>query len=156
MSLEKVFNENEFPTEAVVPAVADDLLKDLRSPIDQARTRVSQKVNTELVMLNWHMGNRMRKEILRDERAEYGKEVLLTLSHQLTLEYGRGFERSSLFRMVQFAELFPDRQIVATLSHKLGWSHFIVLRRPAATQKSHFWTGANRKSPCCCRRATTR
>lgn len=122
MSLEKVLNENESSVDRGAPAVADDLLKDLRSLIDQARTRGSQKVNTELVMLNRYMGNRMRKEILRDERAEYGKEVLLTLSHQLALEYGRGFERSSLFRMVQFAELFPDRQIVATLSHKLGES----------------------------------
>ena len=31
---------------------------------------------------------------------------------------------TSLSRMVRFTELFPDRQIVATLSHKLGWSHF--------------------------------
>lgn len=100
------------------------LLIDLRELIDLARSRVARQVNQELVMLNWHLGDRIRREILRDERAEYGKQVLEILGKQLTREYGRGFERSSLSRMVQFVELFPDRKICATLSHKLGWSHF--------------------------------
>ena len=95
-----------------------------RSLIDQARTRVAQQVNTELVLLYWHIGNRIRTELLQDKRAEYGQQALDTLGRQLTLEYGRGFERSSLSRMVRFTELFGDFQIVATLSHKLSWSHF--------------------------------
>jgi len=100
------------------------LLTDLRELIDQAHIQVAQQVNQELVMLNWHLGDRIRREILKDERAEYGKQVLEVLGKRLTIEYGRGFERSSLSRMVQFVELFPDRTICATLSHKLGWSHF--------------------------------
>lgn len=39
-------------------------------------------------------------------------------------EFGRGFETSNLSRMVRFAEVFPDREIVATLSQQLSWSHF--------------------------------
>lgn len=100
------------------------LLQELRQLIEEARNRVAQQVNTELVMLNWHIGNRIRKEILRDERAEYGKEVVESLAQQLTLEYGRGYTRAALFRMVQFAELFPDTGIVATLWRQLSWSHF--------------------------------
>lgn len=104
-----------------------DLLNDLRSLIDQARTRVAQQVNTELVALYWQMGTRIKAEILTEGRADYGKQVLETLGRQLNLEYGRGFDRTALTRMVQFAELFPAFEIVATLSHKLGWSHFIEL-----------------------------
>ena len=46
------------------------------------------------------------------------------LSRQLVPEFGRGFEEKNLRRMVQFAEVFPDPEIVATLRRQLGWSHF--------------------------------
>jgi predicted nuclease of restriction endonuclease-like (RecB) superfamily len=103
------------------------LLRELRGLIEQSRQRVAQQVNTELVTLYWHIGERIGGEILKQERAEYGKQVLATLGRQLTFDYGRGFDRTALTRMVKFAELFPDWKIVATLSHKLGWSHFIEL-----------------------------
>ena len=106
---------------------ADVLLESLRELIDNARGRVAQQVNSELVMLNWQIGSRIRKEILKDERAEYGKQVVESLAKQLTREYGRGYTRDSLFRMVQFAEQFPDEKIVASLMRQLGWTHIIQL-----------------------------
>lgn len=102
----------------------NDLLTDLRALIEQARERTAQEVNSELVMLNWHIGDRIRKEILGQERAEYGKQVMENLAEQLTRDYGRGFSRPNLFHMVHFAEVFPDKEIVYTLSRQLGWSHF--------------------------------
>jgi hypothetical protein len=62
--------------------------------------------------------------ILGDERAEYGSEIVATLSQQLTARYGRGFGIPNLSRMVTFARVFPDEQIVATLWRQLSWSHF--------------------------------
>lgn len=100
------------------------LLQELRELIGGTRSRVARQINTELVMLNWHVGYRIRKEILKEERAEYGKQIVEDLGAHLAREYGRGFDRSALFRMVQFAELFPDQQIVATLGRQLGWTHF--------------------------------
>jgi hypothetical protein len=100
------------------------LLSDLRALIEEARRRVAQKINTELVMLNWQIGTRIRRDILLNERAEYGSQVLERLGKQLTQEYGSVYDRHSLARMVKFAELFPVEQIVATLSPQLGWSHF--------------------------------
>jgi hypothetical protein len=64
---------------------------------------------------------------LKEKRAEYGDEIVVTLSRQLALEFGRGFTEKNVRRMVQFAEAFPDEQIVATLSRQLGWSHFVEL-----------------------------
>ncbi|MFM8189042.1 MAG: DUF1016 N-terminal domain-containing protein [Pirellula sp.] len=54
--------------------------------------------------------------------AEYGKEILQTLSGTLTQEYGKGFTEKALWRMMQFAEVFPNADIVATLSRQLSWS----------------------------------
>jgi predicted nuclease of restriction endonuclease-like (RecB) superfamily len=65
--------------------------------------------------------------VLGERRADYGKRVVVTLAGQLTAEFGKGFTRDNLLRMLQFAEVFPDRQIVGTLSRQLGWSHFVTL-----------------------------
>jgi DUF1016 N-terminal domain len=75
-------------------------------------------------MLFWHIGNRINKEILQNKRADYGKQIVATLSTQLEERYGRNFELGNLRRMLQFAEQFPDLSIVATLSRQLSWSHF--------------------------------
>src|SRR5271169_5303900 len=93
-------------TSAKTSVVSDTLLEDLRSLIDQSRTRVSLQVNAELVALYWHIGEKIQVEILKQTRAEYGKQVIATLGRQLTREYGRGFDRTALTRMVRFAELF--------------------------------------------------
>ncbi len=102
----------------------DRLLADVREMIEAARQHVAQAVNVGLVALNWHVGKRVGQDILRKQRAEYGKQIVATLSRQLVPEYGRGFSEKGLWHMVQFAERFPDEQIVATLSQQLGWSHF--------------------------------
>jgi predicted nuclease of restriction endonuclease-like (RecB) superfamily len=107
--------------------VTDQLLSDIRALIEQARERAAQAVNTELVILNWHIGKRIRKDILDQERADYGKRIVATVSRQLTAEYGKGFTRDALFRMIQFVERFPDLQTVTALSQQLSWSHFVEL-----------------------------
>jgi predicted nuclease of restriction endonuclease-like (RecB) superfamily len=103
------------------------LLDDLRSLIRQIREGVAQGVNSALVLLSWQIGQRVRTEILKHKRASYGDEICATLSHQLTAEFGKGFTRSALWRMIRFAEVFPDQQIVAALSQQLSWSHFIAI-----------------------------
>ena len=73
-------------------------------------------------MLYWQIGKRINAEILKGERAKYGEEIIATLSQELIKEYGQGFNYSALTRMVRFAEVFPDSEIVATLSQQLSWS----------------------------------
>ena len=109
----------------IVPSlVPPALLGDLRSLIDATRVRVAVGINTEMVLLYWDIGERIRKEILKDERAAYGKQVVNTVSDQLTMQYGRGFTRANLFHMLHFFETFPDRKIVYSLSGQLSWTHF--------------------------------
>lgn len=109
------------------PSKKGKILDDLRGMIEHARQTVASTVNASLTQLYWHIGNRIHGEILEEERAGYGEEIVATLSRQLMLEYGNGFAEKSLRRMIQFAEVFPDDQIVATLSRQLSWSHFVIL-----------------------------
>ena len=99
------------------------LLSDLRELVQTARARAAASVNSELVMLYWHIGERIQKDILEQERADYGQKVVIELAKTLTQEFGQGFDRSNLFRMVQFVQVCPDSQIVATVWRQLSWSH---------------------------------
>ena len=93
---------------AIVPSfIPPALLGDLQSLIDATRVRVAVGINSEMVLLYWDIGERIRKEILKDERAAYGKQVVNTVSDQLTMQYGRGFTRANLFHMLHFFETFP-------------------------------------------------
>ena len=103
------------------------LLPELRQLIQTARHTAAVTVNAALTMLYWQIGMRIRREILREKRAAYGEEIVHALSAQLSEEFGRGFEEKNLRRMVQFAEVFPDEQIVAALRRQLGWAHFKLL-----------------------------
>lgn len=103
------------------------LAADVRGMIEQTREGVARTVNAGMTLLYWRIGKRIQAEVLRDDRAEYGKEILATLSQELSADFGRGFSYSALTRMVKFAEVFPEGDIVATLSQQLGWSHFIEL-----------------------------
>jgi predicted nuclease of restriction endonuclease-like (RecB) superfamily len=103
------------------------LLGDIRELIEDARERTAVAVNRELTLLYWNMGKRIRQDILDELRAQYGLQIVATLSRQLTAEFGRGYTQGNLVRMTQLAEQFPDLQIVATLSQQLSWSHFVEI-----------------------------
>lgn len=96
------------------------LITDLRDMIEKTRQSVASAINASLALLHWHVGNRIRQEILREERAEYGKAIVVTLSRQLALDYGNSFTDKNLRRMIQFAEVFPDEQIVVSLIRQLS------------------------------------
>ena len=115
------------------PATPQALLGDLRALIDASMRAATVAVNAAQTQLYWRVGQRIRLEILGARRAEYGKEIVATLSRHLKADYGRGFEEKNLRRMIQFAECFPDEAIVATLWRHLSWSHFrelLPLKRP--------------------------
>ena len=104
------------------------LFDDLRQIINQTRNRVAVNVNAELTLMYWHIGERINREVLGNERAEYGKQIVSAVSTQLQLEYGdKGFEPRTIRRMMQFASLFPDIKIVTPLVTQLSWTHFLLV-----------------------------
>ena len=104
-----------------------EFISDVRRMIEESRASVALTVNAGLTLLYWKLGQRIQKEILQDERAQYGQSIVSTLSRQLTSEYGNGFSNKNLWRMIRLAEVFPDSQIFSTLLRHLSWSHFILI-----------------------------
>lgn len=103
------------------------LFQELSNLIEQSRQQLVSAVNNTLTVLFWHVGSKINAHILQHKRAEYGKQIIVKLSQQLSAAYGKSFEEKNLRRMMQFAEQFQDIEIVVTLSRQLSWSHFLVL-----------------------------
>ena len=116
------------------------LMQDLRQIINQARGRVASTANYELTMMYWHIGERINREVLGNKRAEYGKQIVAPVVRQLQEEYGvKGFEEKNIRRMMQFAEIFPDEQIVAPLGRQLSWTHFKIVMSIKDDLKREFY-----------------
>ena len=123
---ETEMNEIEKNNQIVATVSTQSLIQDLRQIIEQARGQVAATANYAQTMMYWHIGERINREVLGNQRAEYGKQIVATVARQLQEEFGRkGFDEKSIRRMMQFATLFPDSQIVAPLARQLWWSHFV-------------------------------
>ena len=107
--------------------ISTELIGDIRTLIEETRSAVAVTVNAGLTMLYWRIGKRVNEEILKGKRADYGAEIISTVSRQLETDYGRGFGEKNLRRMIQFAEAFSDEKIIVSLIRQLSWTHFIAL-----------------------------
>jgi len=110
------------PVPGGTPLGDDGLFEAAVRLIDEARAVIAYHANTVSVLANWRMGRLIHVEILHRGRADYGKQIVSTLSERLTARHGEGYDRSNLNRMVKFAREFSD-ETSATLSHQLSWSH---------------------------------
>ena len=69
--------------------------------IKQAKLRVAARINSEMVMLYWSIGKTISEVLLHGEKPDYGKGAIEDISARLTLEFGRGFDKTAVHRMVQ-------------------------------------------------------
>lgn len=123
--------------------IENNFIADVKQILELARRRAFSAVNTAMVEAYWLVGKRIIDEEQKGEkRAEYGKEVLKSLSKELTFEFGKGFSLSNIKNFRQFYLTFPDllaiRQTVSgesessirqTLSAELSWSHYQLIMR---------------------------
>lgn len=103
------------------------IASDIKQLIETSKSNVAVAVNSEITLLYWKVGKRINEEVLKNTRAEYGKQVVSSLAKELVFEYGRSFSDKNLRRMMQFAVAFPDEQIVVSAIRQLSWTHFIAL-----------------------------
>ncbi|QLG88177.1 DUF1016 domain-containing protein [Chitinibacter bivalviorum] len=110
-----------------LPTQHSPILLDLRVLIERSRQRAAAVVNAELSLLYWHIGQRLQQEVLKGERGQYGKQLIASMSRQLSSEYGKGWSERQLWLCVQLASVFPDSAIVNTVCAELSWSHLRLL-----------------------------
>ena len=104
-----------------------ELFTDVVKLIDETRKSVALTFNSALTYMYWKIGKRINDEILKNERAEYGAQIVTSLGQKLHQMYGRGFEEKNIRRMMKFSSVFQDETIVASLMRQLSWTHIIAL-----------------------------
>jgi hypothetical protein len=103
------------------------LVREISILIEESKHQVVKAANSALTILFWQVGKRINDEILNNERAEYGKQIIANVSAHLEEKYGRNFTEKNLRRMIKFYQEFSDFNILPPLVAKLSWSHFIEL-----------------------------
>ncbi|MFW0716948.1 PDDEXK nuclease domain-containing protein [Pedobacter sp. N23S346] len=95
----------------------------IRQLIEESKQQVAVAVNAEITLLYWKVGKRINEEVLGNERATYGKQVVATIAQQLSAAYGKGWGEKQLRQCMQFAQVFADEEIVYALRRQLSWTH---------------------------------
>jgi predicted nuclease of restriction endonuclease-like (RecB) superfamily len=103
------------------------IANDIKLLIETSRQNVALTINSEITLLYWNIGKRINDEVLKNNRAGYGKQVIFLLSGQLMAEYGKGWGEKHLRHCMQFAEIFADEQIVYALRRQLSWTQIRML-----------------------------
>ena len=110
------------------PAVDEkSLFTHVAEIIETRKRRAGSFANREVTLMYWEIGRYIGSVLLGNERAEYGRQILVTLSQQLVERYGNSLEYTNITRMIKFAGMFPDIEILGTLCQQLSWSHFLAI-----------------------------
>lgn len=96
------------------PQNISNLFSEIKYLIEEAKQNVVV-VNATTTVLYWNIGKHVNREVLDNKRAEYGKEVIKSLSQNLTEEYGKGRSGQQLRHCLRIAETFPNKEILYTL-----------------------------------------
>ena len=104
-----------------------ELFNSIRILIDESKKRVATVINSELTSLYWKIGKAIMQNILGNSRAEYGKQVISNLSHQLTSLYGTGWSEKNLWHCLRIAEIISSEEILSSLRRELSWTHLKCL-----------------------------
>lgn len=105
----------------------DDYLNDVKQIVIASRQITYEAINTLILRRNWLIGKRIFEEELKGEdRAEYGAKVIATLSKSLTMEFGKGFGKSSLYQFYSFYKCYPNIFHTSGKSF-LEWSKYSLL-----------------------------
>ena len=99
------------------------LFESISGLIDQAKRKIASTINEEMVVLYWNIGKTVKEEIIKSDRAEYGKQIVHAVSGELTQRYGKGFSTQSLWHMVKFYETCPILSALRREFERLGWTH---------------------------------
>lgn len=108
----------------------------IRNTVISAQSKVAAVVNSAMVQAYWEIGEQIYLACDRNDRAEYGKNLLKYLSEELTREFGKGYTIANLKNMRQFYRIFPKRY---TLCSELSWSHYRLLMRIDHEERRTFY-----------------
>ena len=105
----------------------EDVFAKVSVLIEKARAKIASTINHEMIVLYWNIGKVIKENIIKNDRAEYGKQTVQSLSTRLTLKYGKGFSPQNLWYMVQLFDTYPILHSMRGEFKNLSWTHIRTL-----------------------------
>ena len=123
-------------------------IQEIKTILNQARQKTYQAINSAMVEAYWNIGKRIvLEEQNGKDRAEYGKEIIKTISQELSTEFGKGFSERNIRNFRKFYQTFPELENWQTLSAKLQWSHFeLIMRISSPEARAYYLTEAAKQT----------
>jgi len=107
--------------------------------LKSARRAVVQSVNKTIVDTYFEIGRLIVEEEQNGKsKAEYGQNLIIELSHKLTIEFGKGFSTTNLKQMRTFYLTYSKGQTVSD-EFRLSWSHYLMLMRIDSVEERKFY-----------------
>jgi predicted nuclease of restriction endonuclease-like (RecB) superfamily len=119
--------------------ISDSLFTRIKQIVEDSRSHIAQTINATLTITYWNIGGVIKEDVLNNQRAAYGEEVILNLSKKLTQEYGKGWSSQHLQHCLRIAETFPDSEILYAVSRELSWTHLRTLMYLDSDLKRDFY-----------------
>ena len=126
-------------SEPIVYIDENKLYDDVSYLIETTQQRTIREISRTGVILYWHIGCRINRDILSCSRADYGARVIASLANKLQEKYGNGFGQRIIYRCCQFSKEFPDEKIILSLCSHLKWTHFVSLLSVENKLKREFY-----------------
>ena len=95
------------------------IIENIKTKIGNAQFKAALSVNRELVILYYNIG------LIINENKSWGNKFIENLARDIKLAFpnSTGYSVRNLKYMAKFAEEYPDREFVQTLSAQIPWSH---------------------------------
>jgi predicted nuclease of restriction endonuclease-like (RecB) superfamily len=117
----------------------DNLYTSISALIQQSKSRIAVSVNSELILLYYKVGQHINKDILNENRADYGKAIINNLSKKLTENFGKGWGTKHIRHCLRIAETFQEKTIVYAVSRQLSWTHMRTIAYENDALKRKFY-----------------
>lgn len=115
-----------------------ELYSDVCHIIEGSRQRLATTINAEICLMHWQIGKRIKEDVLYNQRAEYGKRIVKSLSIQLTQRFGKGWSDRKLLHYIRAAYTYTEDEIVYAVRMQLTWTHLRSLMFIEDKLKRHF------------------
>ena len=102
--------------------------------INQSRNNALKKVNEELILMYWRIGEYLSEQ---SNSASFGDAFIENIASEIQNAFPgiKGFNRRGLYRMKQFYETYKDNEFVSPLVTQISWTNHLMIMSKAKTKE---------------------
>jgi len=124
--------------ETLLPETYKSLFKEIKEKVRTSQLKAAVAVNQEMIKLYWEIGNR----VLEKQKNEgWGAKTIEKLAKDLKNSFPdmKGFSKTNLKYMVQFAKEYPNLEISQQAVGQIPWGHNMALLQKLDNQEERLW-----------------